>query len=222
MPKVSATAARETSRLLKSSSQPGQVLAALSARSFRNRASSIIKIWASGLVHLQKSTWDRNSRKSAPTGRTKVPSPASSGSTQYTASSPGRRTKWVPLLPQPMTSAFSGVQKYRTGSAPVSGSSSSMEKSRGRLKKVWMSLRVDIKLFLSGRKGQLGDPAPAGGMVPCRDAPPIFFSVLRKRKRAVHGPKEKAAWTRSGAVALRATGVGVPVPAPIWACLRAR
>ena len=37
-----------------------------------------------------------------------------------------------------------------------------------------------------------------------RDAPPIFFSVLRKRKRAVHGPKEKAAWARSGAVALRA------------------
>ena len=37
-----------------------------------------------------------------------------------------------------------------------------------------------------------------------RDAPPIFFSNLRKRKRAVHGPKEKAAWTRSGAVTLRA------------------
>ena len=34
--------------------------------------------------------------------------------------------------------------------------------------------------------------------------PPVFFSDLRKRKRAVHGPKEKAAWTRSGAVALRA------------------
>ena len=33
---------------------------------------------------------------------------------------------------------------------------------------------------------------------------PIFFSLLRKRKRAVHGPKEKAAWTRSGAVTLRA------------------
>ena len=61
---------------------------------------------------------------------------ASSGSTQYTASSPGRRTKWVPLSPQPMSSAFSGVQKYRTGSSPVSGSSSSMEKSRGREKKV--------------------------------------------------------------------------------------
>ena len=44
---------------------------------------------------------------------------------------------------------------------------------------------------------------PPGGLVQ-RDAPPIFFSVLRKRKRAVHGPKEKAAWVRSGAVALRA------------------
>ena len=30
------------------------------------------------------------------------------------------------------------------------------------------------------------------------------LSVLPKEKRAVHGPKEKAAWTRSGAVALRA------------------
>ena len=29
---------------------------------------------------------------------------------------------------------------------------------------------------------------------------------MPKRKRAVHGPKEKAAWTRSGAVALRADG----------------
>ena len=26
-----------------------------------------------------------------------------------------------------------------------------------------------------------------------RDAPPIFFSLLWKRKRAVHGPKEKTA-----------------------------
>src|SRR5699024_3447714 len=39
-----------------------------------------------------------------------------------------------------------------------------------------------------------------------QDAPPIFFSVLRKRKRAVHGPKEKAAWAHSGAAALRAHG----------------
>ncbi len=51
--------------------------------------------------------------------------------------------------------------------------------------------------------GGHGDSAPAGGLS-SRDAPPVFFSDLRKRKRAVHGPKEKAAWTRSGAVALRA------------------
>ena len=53
--------------------------------------------------------------------------------------------------------------------------------------------------------GGHGDSAPAGGLS-SRDAPPVFFSDLRKRKRAVHGPKEKAAWTRSGAVALRADG----------------
>ena len=47
---------------------------------------------------------------------------------------------------------------------------------------------------------------PPGGIVPCGDAPPIFFSILRKRKRAVHGPKEKGAGARSGAVALRADG----------------
>ena len=48
-----------------------------------------------------------------------------------------------------------------------------------------------------------GVSAPAGGLS-SGDAPPIFFSILWKRKRAVHGPKEKAAWARSGAVALRA------------------
>ncbi|HJC71614.1 MAG TPA: hypothetical protein H9698_02310 [Candidatus Ruthenibacterium merdavium] len=37
----------------------------------------------------------------------------------------------------------------------------------------------------------------------------------------MHGPKRKAL-ARSGAVALRATGVGVSVQAPIWAGLRAR
>ena len=36
--------------------------------------------------------------------------------------------------------------------------------------------------------------------------PPFSFRSCPKRKRAVHGPKEKAAWTRSGAVALRAEG----------------
>ena len=37
-----------------------------------------------------------------------------------------------------------------------------------------------------------GVSAPAGGLS-SGDAPPIFFSILWKRKRAVHGPKEKAA-----------------------------
>ena len=32
-----------------------------------------------------------------------------------------------------------------------------------------------------------------------RDAPPIFFSILWKRKRAVHGPKEKTAFWRTPA-----------------------
>ena len=36
--------------------------------------------------------------------------------------------------------------------------------------------------------------------------PPFSFRSCPKRKRAVHGPKEKGAWTRSGAVALRARG----------------
>ena len=40
--------------------------------------------------------------------------------------------------------------------------------------------------------GGRGEPAPAGGLS-SGDAPTIFFSVLPKRKRAVHGPKEKAA-----------------------------
>ena len=41
--------------------------------------------------------------------------------------------------------------------------------------------------------GGHGDSAPAGGLS-SRDAPPVFFSDLRKRKRAVHGPKEKVQW----------------------------
>ena len=50
---------------------------------------------------------------------------------------------------------------------------------------------------------------------------PHFLFVLPKRKRAVHGPKRKAL-ARSGAVALRATGGGGSVQAPIWPGLRAR
>ena len=55
-----------------------------------------------------------------------------------------------------------------------------------------------------------------------RDAPPILFLFLTKRERAAPGGREKIALTRSGAVALRATGVGGSVPAPIWPRLRAR
>ena len=47
---------------------------------------------------------------------------------------------------------------------------------------------------------------------------PRFSFVVPKEKRAVHGPKRKAL-ARSGAVALRATGVGGSVQAPIWAGL---
>ena len=50
---------------------------------------------------------------------------------------------------------------------------------------------------------------------------PRFSFVVPKEKRAVHGPKRKAL-ARSGAVALRATGGGGSVQAPIWPGLRAR
>ena len=93
--------------------------------------------------------------------------------------------------PQPMTSAFSGVQKYRTGSAPVSGSSSSMEKSRGRLKKVWMSLRVDIKLFLSGRKGPTGGSCSRRGHGPMQGCTPHFLFRLAEKKTGRARSKRK-------------------------------
>ena len=54
-----------------------------------------------------------------------------------------------------------------------------------------------------------------------RGCTPHFSFVLPKEKRAVHGPKRKAL-ARSGAVALRATGGGGSVQAPIWPGLRAR
>ena len=54
-----------------------------------------------------------------------------------------------------------------------------------------------------------GDSAPAGGLS-SGDAPPIFFSILWKRKRAVHGPKEKTAFgARRRIRASVLTGVGV-------------
>ena len=56
-------------------------------------------IWESGLASRQKSTKDRNSRKSPATGRTYFPSSPMAGSTQYTLSSPGRRMKCTPSQP---------------------------------------------------------------------------------------------------------------------------
>ena len=55
-------------------------------------------------------------------------------------------------------------------------------------------LAVRLCKVRRGRRdgGQGGVSAPAGGLS-SGDAPPIFFSILWKRKRAVHGPKEKTA-----------------------------
>ena len=53
------------------------------------------------------------------------------------------------------------------------------------------------------RTAASGDSAPAGGLSSGMH-PPFSFRSWPKRKRAVHGPKEKAALARSGAVALRA------------------
>ena len=50
-------------------------------------------------------------------------------------------------------------------------------------------------------------PPWAGGR---GDAPPISFSVAPKRKRAVHGPKEKALWRKTARCALFAYDTGVP------------
>ena len=71
------------------------------------------------------------------------------------------------------------------------------------------------------RTAATGVFAPAGGLSSGMH-PPYSFRSCPKRKRAVHGPKEKTALARFGAVALRATGVGVSVQAPIWPGLRAR
>ena len=51
---------------------------------------------------------------------------------------------------------------------------------------------------------------------------PPFLFCLAKRETGRARSKEKGAWARFGAVALRATGGGGSVPAPIWPCLRAR
>ena len=47
--------------------------------------------------------------------------------------------------------------------------------------------------------------SPLGGT---GDAPPISFSVAPKRKRAVHGPKEKALWRKTARCALFAYARG--------------
>ena len=49
------------------------------------------------------------------------------------------------------------------------------------------------RVWRSRRDGGRGRPCSRRGHGPCGDAPPIFFSILWKRKRAVHGPKEKTA-----------------------------
>ena len=82
-----------------------------------------------------------------------------------------------------------------------------------------MDRRKAVRFLCWGPSHRTGNPA---GLPACPNAPPISLLVLPKEKRAVHGPKRKNALTRSGAVALRATGVGVSVPAPILPCLRAR
>ena len=73
----------------------------------------------------------------------------------------------------------------------------------------------------AGRRPR-GSGSRQGGACPAGMHPPFSFRSCPKRKRAVHGPKEKGAWARSGAAALRATGGDVSVQAPIWPCLRAR
>ena len=57
------------------------------------------------------------------------------------------------------------------------------------------------------------------GAVSTGDAPLLVLSKKRMRRAQW---KRKRRLARSGAVALRATGVGVSVPASIWPCLRAR
>ncbi len=57
--------------------------------------------------------------------------------------------------------------------------------------RVRLAVRL-CKVRRGRRTAARGVSAPAGGLS-SGDAPPIFFSILWKRKRAVHGPKEKTA-----------------------------
>ena len=56
--------------------------------------------------------------------------------------------------------------------------------------RVRLAVRL-CKVRRGRRTAARGVSAPAGGLS-SGDAPPIFFSILWKRKRAVHGPKRKA------------------------------
>ena len=57
--------------------------------------------------------------------------------------------------------------------------------------RVRLAVRL-CKVRRGRRTAARGVSAPAGGLS-SGDAPPIFFSILWKRKRAMHGPKEKTA-----------------------------
>ena len=70
-------------------------------------------------------------------------------------------------------------------------------------------------------RGGLGDLCSRRGLVR-RDAPPILFLVAPKRECAAPGVREKGAGRAPVQWPSARTGVGVPVPAPIWPCLRAR
>ena len=71
------------------------------------------------------------------------------------------------------------------------------------------------------RRGGLGDLCSRRGLVR-RDAPPILFLVAPKRERAAPGVREKGAGRAPVQWPSARTGVGVPVPAPIFPGIRAR
>ena len=67
-----------------------------------------------------------------------------------------------------------------------------------------------------------GETGSRQGAVSTGDAPPILFLSAPKRERAAPGVREKGAGRAPVQWPSARTGVGVPVPAPIWPCLRAR
>ena len=70
------------------------------------------------------------------------------------------------------------------------------------------------------RPAATGDSAPAGGLS-SGDAPPISLLSCQKRNGPCTVQREKR-WRAPVQWPSARTGVGVPVPAPIWPCLRAR